>query len=452
MNRDSRRFLLVLLLLVVIAAILLVQPQLSPTSERDEQYFLARKMAEAVFDACSAVCGSGLLAGPLDARYTEAGRWTLWAAGVTGAIVYLAFMARALLNLDSDGREPIEANDGMPQVARNPTISGAGIIASAIVGFVVLTAAVYGSGRLACPTVTFGETAWLTGCAFFSTGLTPASVEPGTAWMLAAVALVGSLGWPMWLFFRASVRHHSFARAVRRSAAVYLLILAGFSAIFCTIEMPRGGEAVGKLAEHTDVAIVPLSQEPIGPRLSRCMAAVVAASGGIATEPLAERSVRDGSRALLALVMLLGGLSGGFSGGMSFSILWLGWRRPRSCWRIAATRLFAGYTVALIIAAFGILLIGSAVATRYQPTPTFADALLDASSALSGGNLSSGLTGAITGRNLVSGIGLGVSFDFVGMSWMIAAMLFGRVWPLLVLARISRTGRVEEAGQVGRIA
>ncbi len=441
MNRDARHFLFALFLLVAIGATLLYQPLFSQTSDRDAQYFLARKAAEAVFDACSAVCGSGLLAGPLDARYTEAGRWTLWAVGLAGALAYLAFATRVVLSLDSQGREPGEAAIGTPQGVGKHPISIVGIIVGAIVCFAALTVAVFAAGRLACPTVTLGETAWLTGCAFFSVGLTPGAVDPGTAWMLAAVALMGSLGWPVWLLFRARVRRHSFARAVRRSALVYIFVLAGLSAVFCAMESPRSGEAVGKLSERSDVSTVPLSQEPIGPRFARCTAAVIAASSGIATEPLAERSVRDGSRALLAGVMLLGGVAGGFSGGMSISILWLGWRRPTSGWRIAATRLFIGYAVALIIVAIGTILISTAVATRYQATPTFADALLEASCALSGGNLSSGLTGAITGRNLVSGIGLGVSFDFVGMSWLIAAMLFGRVWPLFVLTRIPTARR-----------
>lgn len=441
MNRDTCRFLFVLLLVVAIAATLLCQPRFALTSERDAQYFLARKAAEAVFDACSVVFGSGLLAGPLDARYTETGRWTLWFAGVAGAVAYLAFVARIITNLDLEGRQRDDASAVSPQAGPKQEISVASIIVLALVCFAVLTGAVYFAGRFACPTVTVVETAWLTGCAFFSVGLTPASVDPGTAWMLAIVALTGSLGWPVWLFFRESVRNHPFARAVRRSAVVYLLTLAGLSAVFCALESPRGGEAVGKLAERSDVSSVPLSQEPLGPRFARCSASVVAASGGIATEPLTDRSVRDGSRALLAIAMPLGGLAGSFSGGICISILWLGWRRPQSGWRIAATRLFVGYALALVIASFGILLIGTAVATRYQPAPTFADALLDASSALSGGNLSSGVTGMITGRNLVSGIGLGVSFDFVGMSWMLAAMVFGRIWPFVVLVNIPKLGR-----------
>lgn len=439
MKSEVRRFLLVHQVLIVLGTILLVQPQFSAPSERDAQYFLARRIAESAFDAASAACGCGLLAGPMKERYTPAGCWMLWAIGVVGAVANLAFLSRSTLRIAEVHGRPshVAAPPELPAIADKPPISTALILSFAAFFFLGLVGVVFLFGKLACPTVTLAETAWLTGCAFFSIGLLPNAIDAGTAWTVAAVALIGSLGWPFWLLLHPRGRRHGNCRLLRRSAWGYAVAVLGLSMVLCAIESPRGGESVGKLTELAEHTQTPLSQQPLGSRFARCSVAAITASSGLGTEALSDRSVRDSSRVLLAYTMLLGGAVGGFSGGMCVSILWLGGRRHATAWKAVATRLFIGFLLASIATAFGLILISTAVATRYQPAPTFSDAYLDACSALCGGNLTSGLTASVTGRNLVSGIGLGISFDYVGMGWLVLAMLFGRIWPLAVLSAVA---------------
>jgi Trk-type K+ transport system membrane component len=90
-----------------------------------------------------------------------------------------------------------------------------------------------------------------------------------------------------------------------------------------------------------------------------------------------------------------------------------------------------------IVVALLLMLFEAQVASRYQAPPTFADALLDASCAVGGGGLSSGLTATLTARNLISGIGLGISQYQIGMLILLVAMLAGRLVPLALLARFA---------------
>lgn len=93
-------------------------------------------------------------------------------------------------------------------------------------------------------------------------------------------------------------------------------------------------------------------------------------------------------------------------------------------------------TFALVVA-LGLLVIETRTASRFQPPPTFGDALLDASSAVAGANLSSGLTATVTSVNLSSGMDITVDSYQYGMTWLMLAMLIGRVLPVLVLSRVA---------------
>ena len=66
-------------------------------------------------------------------------------------------------------------------------------------------------------------------------------------------------------------------------------------------------------------------------------------------------------------------------------------------------------------------------ASAYQPVPTFAEAFLDAASAVGGANLTSGLFGTVTDPNLIMGLGSGINQYQYGMAWLMAAMVLGRV-------------------------
>jgi hypothetical protein len=95
--------------------------------------------------------------------------------------------------------------------------------------------------------------------------------------------------------------------------------------------------------------------------------------------------------------------------------------------------------VLALVVALGLLLIENWTASRFQPPPTFADALLDACSAVAGGNLSGGLTESVTSRNLLSGIHQSVNLYPYGMTWLMLGMFVGRVLPLIVLRRLGDT-------------
>ena len=90
-----------------------------------------------------------------------------------------------------------------------------------------------------------------------------------------------------------------------------------------------------------------------------------------------------------------------------------------------------------LVVALGLLAIEAHTGSPYQAAPSFADALLDASSAVGGAGLTSGVTAMVTGANLSSGIRQNVDLYQYGMTWLMAAMFIGRVLPVLVLGRLA---------------
>ncbi|MCC6357855.1 MAG: hypothetical protein IT450_03860, partial [Phycisphaerales bacterium] len=143
--------------------------------------------------------------------------------------------------------------------------------------------------------------------------------------------------------------------------------------------------------------------------------------------------------ALLAGLAIFGGTGFGAAGGLGLLSFWIAFfgrsERTRRLGLLSIVLLAAVCLVTVI----GLLSIESLIASRYQPTPSFADALLDASSAVGGGNLSSGLTASLTNRSLVSGIGLGISQFIPGMILLALALLAGRIIPVAVFDRMGRT-------------
>jgi hypothetical protein len=106
-------------------------------------------------------------------------------------------------------------------------------------------------------------------------------------------------------------------------------------------------------------------------------------------------------------------------------------------WMHAGMSVFILMILLTAIVAGGLLLLEQWTASAYQTPSSFADALLDASSVVAGGNLSGGLSETLTSRNLISGLNQPVNLYQYGMGWLMLAMLLGRVLPVTVLRRLS---------------
>jgi len=491
------RWLMVGLLAMMCAgAVVLYQPACTPRDEREQRFFACRIAWECTFDALSAACGAGLLTRDIRDGYSPAGRWVLWTLGELGALLYLTTavqLARRFpqtyAGLPSGTAASAAASGGAKDRNARPAIptrplraAWIGVAAGAFVLMqLLLTLGVYAAGRFICPQVNLAETAWLVGVAFASLGFVPQPVEAGTAAMLAAVGWVSALGWTVWLCLLPPLaRRVVVIRGVLLLAAVYTLYLLAAGGLICVLETPRaagqtsGFRVQGSVEPRTAAKV--LHDEPsVGGRARRSLVlAVCAASAGIPTEPLQDPGVRDGTKAVLAGLLLVGGLGGSVTGGVRFLALLSAMlfalrfaarpnaRALRSLGTAATTTnaatsgsseagarsvdwmaqlgarlllLLLGLTLAT---ALGLLVIENLTASRFQPAPSFADALLDGASAVCGGNLSGGVTAAVTGRNLVRGLGLGLDQYQAGMLWLMLAVLAGRLLPLWLLGQEAR--------------
>src|SRR5262249_47269855 len=156
---------------------------------------------------------------------------------------------------------------------------------------------------------------------------------------------------------------------------------------------PRGGIDIAFRGEVSTSADAALGRQPLEGRFVRSLVAVTcASSAGIATEPLGDRGLHESSKATLALMLLIGGLGGSATGGLKWPLLlWSLAGRASPHIRRAASACVLWTLVLTAVTAAGLLLIESQIATKYQTPPSLADALLDATSAVAGGNLTSGL-------------------------------------------------------------
>jgi len=401
--------------------------------ERQWRFFLPWHLLASAFDALSAACGVGLLVRDLHRDYTPAGRWMLVAIGLAGTAAYLLAAARAAARLrgpHAGGRWP----------------SGR----SVVVGLFVVTGlatAVYTLAMRVAGHAVDHTTAWEALSAAASLGWNPGGGSLAH-WSLALVAWCGAVGWPVWLLALPVLRkRYVHARTVLLALAGYLAVLAGAALLIWGLETPR---AVPTRMESESPV---LTRSPAGARFGRSLAQVVSASGaGLATEDLSGRQASPGTKFTLGTLVLIGGLGGSATGGIKWPILcWtlaaagvaFGPRRARTT-NLATTRYVqAAVSVAVVIGllvvlvALGLLLIDTLTADPYDTRSTFADAFLDASSAVGGGGLSSGLTQAVTSQNRSSGIRQSVDQYQYGMVWLMLAMLAGRVLPVYILWRVA---------------
>lgn len=408
---------------------------LADRSERTWRYFLGRQLLQAGFDSLSLACGAGLLTRNVWEDYSPVGRWTLWTIGHAGALLYLAAAASVLAHLrSSESPEPLAS------------------VRLALLSFLaaeaVLILLVWSAGRAVCPNVELSQVIWLVGGSFASLGIVERPMDAGTIATLAFVSLIAALGWPVWIcvvpkLARRVVR----LRILLPLVAGYLTFLVAVALLLWVLESPRG--LVRTVPTHQET----LSLRPPGERFLRCLAQTIcASSAGVATEDLTPGGVRDATRGVLAAIVLIGPLGGTAGGGIKWLLFAAaiavmargGPRRSESgqahengAAAVARTGLLATLAAAALIA-IGLLVIESLTATGFQPVPSLADALLDASSALAGAGLSSGLTATVTSPSLTRGLGLAVDLYPIGMVWLMLAMLAGRVLPLWLLVRWSR--------------
>ncbi len=348
-------------------------------STRDWQAYGDYRYWELSFDALSAATGVGLLTLDLEHDYTAAGRWVLLAIGLAGALLYLAALWQVLRRLCAGRR------DGAASTARVVAwFLVVQVLAIVLLG--TLSAGGVGADGLSNAT-------WQAVSAFASLGWVHLQNSMNHAW-LAILSLASALfGW-VWL--GRLLRWSRWRRAgVLGSYLLVLMLGAGMLAAF---EQPRGPRRDAMRENRL------LSTAPGGGRLTRCAIQVTLASGaGIASEQIDQRGISEGSKLLLALVVLVGGIGGGVGGGVTWVLLISAWRR-REDGNADARLARAGRRLGLllggltVVSAGALLLTETGIGSPYQAPPTLGDALLDAACASAGANLSSGLSETITGR------------------------------------------------------
>lgn len=433
-------FLVALLLIVAGGTVMLGQTDATCPEARHLSYH--RHYWQAAFDALSASCGVGLLTYSFQEGYTPQGRWILTTLGMAGALLFIAAVAHVARRM-----QPTDARVRGPHPL------------TVVIVFVVVQLVAGGVFLLATGLERIPENSWRAVAAFSSLGWgTEVVVGPekggAAAWPLALLAWIGALGWPVWLLVIPRLGRSlalplpTLGGRLALPCAGYILMLLLAALLISAFESPRGSAGRG---EPSDT----LSGQPWATRYVRSLVQTAAASGaGMPTESLAERDTSDGTKFTLSALLLIGGMGGSATGGVQWTLLLcalaggaaaLGWRGKEWTAPDAVRWMHAGLACLLLlvllalIVAGGMLLIENWTASRYQPPPSFADALLDASSVVAGGNLTSGLTEAVTSRNLLSGIRQSASLYQYGMAWLMLAMLAGRMLPLVVLRRLGDT-------------
>lgn len=451
-------FLFALLLATAGGAVLLAQADATQPEARHLSY--SRHYWQAAFDALSATCGVGLLTHGFYDDYTSLGRCILTALGVLGALLFLAAATHVARRL---GRATVRIPHPLLVVG---VFAGLQIL---VLGISLLATRLGGGDSL-------GGTAWRAIAAFSSLGWASNPQPAGAVWPLALLAWLGALGWPIWLLILPPLaKLYVRVRMALVLLGSYVVTLLLAALLISAFESPRGASP-GQVTSMPDrvgtghgTPDEPLAGQPWPVRYARSLVQTTAASGaGIPTlqSPASHYPLRDatsGTKVTLSMLLLVGGLGGSATGGVQWTLLLgalAGGTAAIGCARSSkpdpdATRWMLGglaclFLLALlaVVVALGLLLIEHWTAARYQPPPTFADALLDACSIVAGGNLSSGLTETVTGRNLLGGIRQSANLFQYGMSWLMLAMMIGRLLPLVVLRRLADAQSESDQHQV----
>lgn len=428
------RLLVELLVLSGLGAAALSLPACSPLDERQQAYYRVYHVWRSAFDAVSAACGAGLLTREPGEDYTPLGQTVLLVVGALGAVAWLRAFVQAWARVVPAASGPFTA-----LIARAAGWSvwrwlaimllpagGAGLI---------LLASDQTSGTSASAAGSFLDGA----AAYLSLGWSVAGREGSSSFVLGGVALLGGLGLPALILAARNAQRGM--RACLRAVGGYLLVLVVAAALITLYETPRGRQG-GDGRRLSDVS-------PARRALRALNLAASVSAAGIATEPLADRQASEGTHAVVAALLLIGPLPTAPGGGIKTTLLFaalggllasIGLARrardePHRRLRRAGAALLLWLLIATKVAALGLLLIETLTASRFTPPPGLADALLDAASAVCGGGISGGLTHAVTNEQLTHGIRLPIDLYPYGMSWLMLAMLLGRLLPVLVLLR-----------------
>jgi Trk-type K+ transport system membrane component len=439
MNELRRAELWFPLALVVVAGIgnlLLLSDSCVRLSERDRGSYGNRPVWQACFDSVSATCGVGLLTYRLDEDYTPLGRWVLVALGVAGAVLALVAGRQLTARLGRGGASVLPP-------ALHILIA---FFAWQLLAILVIVAA----ERVSSSQASVADSAWNAVSLFASLGWLRAPADFPHLLVYAVVALMGAFGWPCWLIFRTRIAR---PKTMLFVGGTYLAFLLACAALVSALEVPRG------MSRGRPTSTERLADQPLPDRYVRVLTLVTCAAGaGVSTEDLSNRSVGEAAKLVLSGVVLVGGVGGSVGGGLRWALVvcvlaGLFGRRGQA--RTAAARATAGtepgghsgsrlgaaYAQLLLgltlLVAMGLLIIEARTASAFQSPPSLGDALLDGASALGGANLSSGLTATLTNVNLSTGIRQKVDLYQYGMAWLMAAMLVGRVLPVLVLGRMA---------------
>lgn len=310
MNRLKRPdvwFLLAVGLLAVGGALLLHSRACLDLTERDWRWFTKQYTWRTAFDALSATCGVGLLACELNEYYTPTGRWLLTGLGLAGASLYLAASVAALRRLQrTNGQKP-----AWPPIWLVLAVFWA-LVAVSVPLAGGLERLVTSPSDWATPPDWHGS-AWRALAAVGSLGWLPGAPPSATMWIYAALGLVGGLGWMVWLLPLGGGQRSGVKTLLLAGGYVaWLLLLAG---LIHTFEAPRGARTA---------AVVHAAQPPPEREVSytqRVAQTISAATAGISTQDLAGRSATEGTRAVLAGAVLVGGLGGGPGGGIQWLLL-----------------------------------------------------------------------------------------------------------------------------------
>lgn len=438
---------LALILTTIIAAFWLASPECSQINARDLEYYWARHYWMSAFNALSATCGVGMLAYDFGSEFTEQGRWVLTAAGLIGAVLFLAAAAQAVRRLHST------ANRESVNVPHPLLILSIFVCAAAFMTPLTWTISWVGGGGLNWPQAVRQSVA-----AFASLGWLEHSADHSVLWATAVVALLGGLGWPLWLAaIPAARRRYWQAHRPLVLAAGYIAFILLAALLFCVLESPRGGRTV-RTGDPS------LSAQQFAERYERSvLQTVLAATAGMPTENLSQNAIGDGSKMVLAAVVLTGGMGGSPTGGVKWPLMLIalsaggatflsrsrqvksGSEQKTGRDSAASAALFFRTAVRLCvllvgwttIVAIGLLIIEARTASAFQTAPTFADAFLDASAVVGGANLTSGLSATVTNPNLSSGMGQSVDLYHYGTIWLMLGMAVGRILPVLVLCRMA---------------
>jgi Trk-type K+ transport system membrane component len=428
LQRPEVWFPLALLILAGVGLGLLSSEHCVHLSERDHTAYGQRPAWQAGFDAVSATCGVGLLTYRLDQDYTLAGRWGLAALGLAGAMLFLV-AARQMA-----GRLWPAAHKRLPATRL--------ILAAFVVGLLLAVVAVVLVERVGGAQTSVEGSAWNAVSLFSSLGWLRSPAGFAHSWIYAVVAFAGALGWPLWLGGAVWRGAGWSGRGWVVAACSYIAFLAVSAGLVTALEVARGVPH-GKPAPTNQLAI-----QTTLTRYGRALTLVTCTAGaGAATERLDDRSVGEGTKLVLAGLVLVGGLGGNPGGGLTWALLIGGlaalFARGRKraetqagrpgcgLFGAAYAQLLLGLTLVVVI---GLLLIESRTGAAYQAPPTLGDALLDGASAVGGAGLASGLTADITDLRLSSGIRQKVDLYQYGMTWLMLAMFLGRVLPVLVAA------------------